>query len=1032
MEPGTRVRLKADPGRVGVTTGKKREFGDKTHWQVSFPDGVDYYREEHLEIITGDTDDPITLLHEGKLGRARDLRGNLTNIRLNGRLANLIYSMDTTNTDFYAYQFKPVLNFLDSPNSGLLIADEVGLGKTIEAGLILTELRSRFDIRKVMVLCTAMLRNKWKAELKKRFGISSEIAGPKEVLANFREIRSGDRLDYTLICGMQGMRPRKGWDNDTAKKDSASVLARFMRENQDEEPLIDLLIIDEAHYLRNPESMTSWLGRLLKGVSSSIVLLSATPIHLKNQDLYRLLNLVDEDTFNQPSVFDEILRANEPITRSTDLVLRNQIDKQGLYELLNEARQHPYLQDNRQLKALLEDLLEKINFNNPQDRSELSSKLQSINLLGKVVNRTRKREVKEWKVVREPVAEVIPLKPVEREFYDNVTLLVRQFALKRGIHDGFLLATPQRQISSSMPAAIRQWQKLNKTEMMEQIFEDSGYGGEDDERELGPLTAELVNDAYKLGNYEELYKNDSKYFRLRDMLLKYFKENTKEKAVLFAYFRPTLYYLNERLTKDGIQSVVLTGKESKDKDDIINNFRDDKRYNVLLSSEVASEGIDLQFSRLVINYDLPWNPMRVEQRIGRLDRIGQESPKITIWNLFYEETIDERIYRRLYERLNIFKRALGDLEAIIGDEIRKLTSDLLFDKLTPQQEEERIVQTEQAISNIRNQEEQLESEASNLIAHSDYILDKVRAARELQRCITNEDLWNYVYDFFNVQYKGSEFIQLSPDDLIFDVRLSDEARYDLDRFVSENHLNAQTRLSSSHQSKIRCHFKNKVQGDNSKAVEYINQFHPLVRFVSHKVRESSMRYYSPISVELDRHNIPDVDRGTYVFIVKLWSVRGIRHIERLCVVVKKLGNENGFLPDEISEKLVTTAARQSNDWLSAKNEIDLDVAKEEVCTCQLRCDDSFDEFAKSITHENNDRADIQERTLRQHLENQLIRFQDVFHSHIFHGRDSLAKATQARIDKLKSILAFKLKEISERRNIQPLQQEICIGLIKVV
>ena len=93
-------------------------------------------------------------------GHASDLRRNLTHVRLSGRLANVIYSMDVTGTDFYAYQFKPVLKLLNSATSGILVADEVGLGKTIEAGLIWTELRSRFDFRRLMVLCPAVLREK--------------------------------------------------------------------------------------------------------------------------------------------------------------------------------------------------------------------------------------------------------------------------------------------------------------------------------------------------------------------------------------------------------------------------------------------------------------------------------------------------------------------------------------------------------------------------------------------------------------------------------------------------------------------------------------------------------------------------------------------------------------------------------------------------------------------------------------------------------------------------------------------------------
>lgn len=154
MEPGTRVRVKADPGRIGVVTRRKREHAGTTYLQVDFHNSIpQFVLLDQLEEVSDTFDDPIELLRNGKLGRSKDLRSNLNHIRLSGRLANLIYSMETTNTDFYAYQFKPVLNFLESPSNGLLVADEVGLGKTIEAGLIWTELRSRFDTRKLLVLC---------------------------------------------------------------------------------------------------------------------------------------------------------------------------------------------------------------------------------------------------------------------------------------------------------------------------------------------------------------------------------------------------------------------------------------------------------------------------------------------------------------------------------------------------------------------------------------------------------------------------------------------------------------------------------------------------------------------------------------------------------------------------------------------------------------------------------------------------------------------------------------------------------------
>ena len=192
---------------------------------------------------------------------------------------------------------------------------------------------------------------------------------------------------------------------------------------------------------------------------------------------------------------------------------------------------------------------------------------------------------------------------------------------------------------------------------------------------------------------------------------------------------------------------MLMGGMRESKQDAIHRFRDSTTTKVLLSSEVASEGVDLQFCRMVVNYDLPWNPMKVEQRIGRLDRIGQKAKRIVIWNLGYANTIDHRIYERLFERLNIFTRALGGMEALLGEEIQSLAGHLLSHKLTPQEEEHRIEQTAIAIEKNRRDQDQLEKTASNLIAHGGYILERVRSAHDLKKRITEEDLEVYVSDY---------------------------------------------------------------------------------------------------------------------------------------------------------------------------------------------------------------------------------------------------------------------------------------------
>ena len=200
MKPATLVRLISNPSRQGYTGEKSRTMGGRLYWQVFFPDGPQYISAKQLEIVSTESEDAFDLFSQGKFGRVQDLRGAITHIRLSGRLADLIYSMETTNTDFYPYQFKPVLNFLESPSGGLLIADEVGLGKTIEAGLIWTELRSRYDTRRLMVLCPAMLREKWRLELQQRFGITATIVDTNEALYNLKEYKTGDLSEFAMIA----------------------------------------------------------------------------------------------------------------------------------------------------------------------------------------------------------------------------------------------------------------------------------------------------------------------------------------------------------------------------------------------------------------------------------------------------------------------------------------------------------------------------------------------------------------------------------------------------------------------------------------------------------------------------------------------------------------------------------------------------------------------------------------------------------------------------------------------------------------
>ena len=202
------VRLRDNPGRQGTTTGKTRQVGTHLYVQVDFgPNDKQYKQYELLEPVGSDLD-MYDLLDAGSFGGPSDLRRILTFEKIKGELTNVLYSMEASNTDFYPHQFKPVLKFIESPVGRLLIADEVGLGKTIESIYIWKELQARNDARRLLVVCPAMLREKWRSDLRNRFNISSDIVDAKGLLQALSDLspRGGSR-SFTYIASLEALRP---------------------------------------------------------------------------------------------------------------------------------------------------------------------------------------------------------------------------------------------------------------------------------------------------------------------------------------------------------------------------------------------------------------------------------------------------------------------------------------------------------------------------------------------------------------------------------------------------------------------------------------------------------------------------------------------------------------------------------------------------------------------------------------------------------------------------------------------------------
>jgi superfamily II DNA or RNA helicase len=1037
ITPGARVRVKASPDRTGIVGDQLDGRPGRERVLVLFTDGTeDYVLFSSLERIEASSLKPYDIIRQGRYAGVKGLRDSITFYRLSGKLANLIYSLNTTNTQFMAHQFKPVLNFLDSPANGLLIADEVGLGKTIEAGLIWTELRARFHAKRLLVICPAMLREKWQQELINRFGVKADIVDAGELNEKLKGVLTRPYDEFALIASMQGLRPPRNFREGTVN--SAGKLARLLEELNIGESVIDLVVIDEAHYLRNEETQTYKLGELIRPVAENMVMLSATPIQMRSKDLYNLLHLLDDDAFPYETSFDEVLESNAPLLEMRTRVLRGTATADWFKEELFLARQHPLLESSLQLQHLEENLPSDEVLRDRNSCARLADQLDRVNPLSKVINRTLKRDVQELRVVREPVACVAEMSGIEQQFYEDVTNAVRAFCAATALPIGFILTIPQRQMSSSMAAACRGWQKrlTNRvTDSVTDIVEESlGTSVEDDTivaepSDYGSLLTELIAIAHEVGDFEALKANDTKFGALVKALVDYWNHQPNKKVVLFSFYKETLAYLRECLAEHGIKGLVL--HSGMDKSAIIARFESDPTIQILLSSEVASEGVDLQFASVVVNYDLPWNPMKIEQRIGRIDRIGQAADKILIWNFMYADTLDERVYERLLMRLGVFTRALGDMEAILGDRMRELTIDLLTHRLSTAQEAQRIEQTAQAIENVAKQQERLEEEAIQLMAHGDYILNKVKAARDLGRYISGDDLYGYVQDFLHEYYPGSKQIPIDEAAMKYECRLSTQARVDFAEFIQSMRWQGRSRLLTD--TPLPLVYENR-QGRSDSGIERVSQDHPLIRFVTEAKQASGhMAKVYPISaVSLSRHDVHGIAAGKYVYAIYRWAITGAMTSERLVYAVTRIGGQT--IDTDQSELLVNTAAAKGRDWLGAGSDVVGEHTADIFESCREQLESQFSDYCVQTQIENHDRLQLMVNMLTKRKETQVARIYERVRGYMASGIESkirMVPLEMGRRKKLQERMDERIAELKLRDKVDVNQKFVAGGVIEV-
>ena len=627
----------------------------------------------------------------GELASSARFGATLTRTKLKGRFADTIYSFRATRTVFRPYQFKPVLKLLQSGQARILIADEVGLGKTIEAGLIWTELEARHEADRVLIVCPSGLIDKWRDEMQERFGFDLTHLNREELkrlLEQHREGRVPRRKAY--VVSLEALRT---WD--------------ALEELQENPPEFDLVVVDEAHSMRNSDTKSYELGTQLSEwtIGSNMVFLTATPINLRETDLLHLLGLLEPADFDTIEDLEARLEPNEILNEVGKMLSRQDLRSGDFAKTLERLRGLVF-EKAITLRPEFADLREIVQRAPlaPKDVAEARRLIGELNMLSTTVTRTRRAEVDERKAVRdaEPGIQVV-WNPAESAFYHEYLRWCQERADRARTPMYFSMQMPIRLASTSVHLAAREVLQSEPGNW----DGDSASSKRTNWVEPHPELIAAARAVLEVG--------DSKVEVLGEVLAEL--HSLGRQTLLFTWSKAALRQLQSAF-KDQYRIAVLNGDVKREqRRKILKDFRAGE-YDFVFANKVASEGLDFEFCSAVINYDLPWNPMELEQRIGRIDRIGQQSEKILIRNFYNDEAIDSRIMFKILQRIDIFEKSIGELEPIIGQHMDVLRSAMDF-SLTPAQQEEKARQFLIAIEAQRAGLKEVAESAAGLIISND-------------------------------------------------------------------------------------------------------------------------------------------------------------------------------------------------------------------------------------------------------------------------------------------------------------------------
>jgi len=490
-----------------------------------------------------------------------EARKKLFNLSIMADYDQLVCLPTLTEIDKHWYQIETARKVLRQLGGRALLADEVGLGKTIEAGLILSEYLARGMIQSLLILTPASLVSQWQQELQTKFNIDTVSSDDKQLQLNHQEFWS---TNPRIIASLNTAKSAKHFQFVTARN-------------------WDLVIVDEAHHLKN-RSTLNW--KLVNALNKRFILmLTATPVQNSLVELFNLLTLLKPGLLKTEAAFKK-----EYVSSKNGRIPKN---PEKLRQLMREVmvRNTRSLVDVQLPKRFATTITVTPSQGEDKLYQDLTNYVRDFEHIESDSNQTKKLDK-----------------------FSRTNLLMRAGSSPQALADSL------KNLAKKFPS-----------------------------EQLTSLTRRAAQ-----------IKKVEKALALVDLLKK-----STQKTIVFTTHRATSAYLAKTLEKADIPFAQFLGSMSlKDKDAAIESFRD--RVPVLLASETGGEGRNIQFANAIVNYDLPWNPMKIEQRIGRIHRIGQQQD-VFIFNFCLQGSIEEYILRILHDKINMFELVVGEIETILGN-----------------------------------------------------------------------------------------------------------------------------------------------------------------------------------------------------------------------------------------------------------------------------------------------------------------------------------------------------------------------------